>query len=134
MPAFARLILTFWAGGLWTICCLVVPGLFWLMDDRRLAGNIAAQFFYLEVFLSVILGGGWLWLMRGRLSRRSMSLAWAAILAPVAFYVVLRPIMSAVRATGDMARFGQLHTIGSLLFLIACIATAMLVWRSDANR
>jgi hypothetical protein len=53
-----------------------------------------------------------------------------AATAPLLSELVLRPIMDAARADGDMARFGMLHGVSALLFGVACLSAALLVWRS----
>lgn len=130
----ARLVLTAWAGGLWTVCGVVVPGLFWLIEDPRQAGNIAAQFFNAQVALGTLFGLMY-WALR-RLRLTAIDKRWwlAAIGAPLVFFVALKPLMAAARAAGNMARFGRLHGVASLLFLIACVAVGMLVWRSVPTR
>lgn len=127
----AALVLSAWAGGLWTVCGVVVPGLFWLLPDARQAGSVAGQFFYAEVALGTLFGVMY-WLLRrkylGQVERRLLV---AAIGAPLVFFVVLRPLMNAARAIGNMARFGQLHGVASLLFLVACVTVGLLVWRRN---
>lgn len=49
--------------------------------------------------------------------------------APLASEVLLRPVMDAARATGDMARFGMLHGVSAALFAIACVTAFVLAWR-----
>lgn len=126
----ASLVLCAWAGGLWSVCGIVVPGLFWLLPDTKQAGSVAGQFFYAEVALGTLFGVMYWLLRRQRLDRAERRLLVAAIGAPLVFFVVLRPVMNAARTAGEMARFGQLHGIASLLFLVACVALGMLVWRS----
>ena len=130
----AALILAAWAGGLWTVCGMVVPGLFWLMGDPKLAGNVAAKFFYAEVALGTLFGLMYFALKRLRMSSSDKRWWLAGIAAPLVFYGVLRPLMNAAREAGNMARFGQLHGAASLLFLIACVATGVLVWRGSIKR
>ena len=113
---------------------MVVPALFWLLEDRRQAGNVAAQFFYGETFLGVLFGLIYWALQRGKLDAESSRCVWIAMTAPLVFFVVLRPLMNAARSSGDMARFGQLHGLASVLFLTACIASGLLVWRSRSTR
>lgn len=128
----AALILSAWAGGMWAICGIVVPGLFWLIDDTKQAGNLAAQFFYAEVALGTLFGLMYWALRRRQLSGSDKRWLLSAIAAPLLFFVVLKPLMNAARADGNMARFGQLHGVASLLFLIACVALGVLVWRAQA--
>lgn len=130
----AALVLSAWAGGLWIICGVVVPGLFWLIADTRVAGNVAAQFFYAETVLATVLGVSYRALVNHQLERNSRRWWWAAITAPLLFILVLRPLMNAARATGDLARFGQLHGLASTLFLIACLAVGVLNWRAATRR
>jgi len=131
MPRFNQFILTLWAGSLWTVCGLVVPGLFWLFPhDHKLAGNIAAQFFYAETFLGLLLGAIYLAVGRRHLDCVNVIAAAFAIAMPLLFFVALRPMMVSAREVGDTARFGQLHGVSSLLFVIACVAVGVLIWRA----
>lgn len=129
----AALVLAAWAGGMWTVCGVVVPGLFWLIDDPKQAGNIAAQFFNAEVALGTLFGLMY-WALRARFRTVDQRWCWTAIGAPLIFFVGLKPLMNAARAADDMARFGQLHGVATLLFLIACVAVGVLVWRSGLMR
>jgi hypothetical protein len=125
----STLIVCLWTGGMWTVCGIVVPGLFWLIPDTKQAGNVAAQFFYVEVGLGALLGMMY-WLLRRRaISSSTQRWLWAAVAAPVLFFVVLKPLMASARAAGDMARFGQLHGAASLLFLVACVGSGVVAWR-----
>lgn len=130
----AALVLSIWAGGLWTVCGVVVPALFWWLPDVQQAGNMAAKLFYAEVGLGTVFGLMYWGLRRNRLAQVDRRLLIAAIGAPLVFFIVLRPMMSAARAAGDMARFGQLHGAASLLFLVACVGVGWLVWRVAAPR
>lgn len=129
----ARLVLTAWAGGMWAVCGVVVPGLFWLMDDHKLAGNIAAHFFTAEVALGTLFGLMYR-ALRARLHSVDRSWCWTAIGAPLVFFVALKPFMNAARTAGNLALFGRLHGVATLLFLIACVAVGVLVWRSEPMR
>lgn len=128
------MILSAWAGGLWTVCGIVVPGLFWLMPDHQQAGSIAARFFYAETFLGLLFGMMYWALRRRQLTRNTRIWLWLAVGAPMLFFTGLRPLMDAARAAGNMARFGQLHGVASLLFLVACAAVGVLVWRAAVTR
>jgi hypothetical protein len=127
------MVLTAWAGGMWTVCGVVVPGLFWLIEDKKQAGSIAAQFFNAEVALGTLFGLMY-WALHARFRTTEQPWCWAAIGAPLLFFVALKPLMNSARAAGDMARFGQLHGVATLLFLIACVAVGILVWRSSITR
>jgi hypothetical protein len=50
--------------------------------------------------------------------------------APLASELVLGPVMSAAREANDMARFGMLHGVSAVLFVIACFSALALVWKT----
>lgn len=111
-----------------------MPGLFWLLPDTKLAGNVAAKFFYVEVALGTLFGVMYWLLRRKRLGQIEGRLLMAAIGAPLVFFVVLQPLMNAARVAGDMAQFGRLHGLASLLFLVACVTVGWLAWRAGSPR
>ena len=121
-----------WIGALWTICGLVAPTLFAILDDRRLAGQIAGTFFGVIAWAG--LAAAILILVARRFGGRLRDhrLAWwvaAAALLPLASELVLTPLMDAARASGDMARFGALHGVSAALFAGACLAGIGVVLR-----
>ncbi|HSN70333.1 MAG TPA: DUF4149 domain-containing protein [Steroidobacteraceae bacterium] len=127
------LIAVAWAGALWTICGLVAPTLFAILDDRRLAGQIAGTFFGMLPWIGLgaaLLVGGLKWLMR-RDQRDGWLIAWIAVAAllPLASELLLTPLMESARLAGDMARFGALHGFSAALFGGACVAAAAMLLR-----
>lgn len=122
--------MAFWAGSLWTICAVVAPSLFAVLDDRRLAGQLAGRFFHLETAIGVASCAVLLSLsFTGRLTLPGRH--WIVVTAalPLANYIVLGPLMAAARAADDMARFGILHAFSAALFFGACLSAAMMLWR-----
>ncbi len=128
------LLLACWAGGVWTICGVVVPGIFWLLADRQQAGNVAAWFFYVVTWGGILLGCLYWMLQRDQLDRLNRHCVLLAMGAPLFFFVVLRPWMNAARSAGDMTRFGQLHGVASVFFMATCVALGVLVWRLEPTR
>ena len=142
-----RIVLTAWAGSLWTICGIVAPGLFAVLPDRRAAGEVAGFFFSLATWLGLSLGAIFLaLLLRGSLRSGAreridavnidavnVALALTAIATPILSEAGVRPWMQAARQAGDMARFGMLHGASALLFAIACLATLAIVWRVEGQ-
>ena len=133
MPRVASLVLTFWAGSLWTICGLVAPTLFAVLDDRHMAGQLAATFFHAEAIIGVIAGCALIGMsatgrlqLPGWLGRTLIAITAGA---PLLSQVGLQPFMERARVAGDMAQFGVLHGIAALLFLVACLSALLLVWR-----
>lgn len=129
MARLPVLIAALWMGSLWTVCGVVAPGLFSVLDDRRLAGELAGEFFRIETWIGVGLGA-LLLLLLARTGRGSRAIySWSAVtaLTPLASELVLRPFMSAARAAGNMTQFGLLHAGSAALFVVACAGALLLV-------
>jgi sugar phosphate permease len=126
-----QLALSIWAGSLITVCAMVAPLMFQLLPDRHLAGTVAGFFFSIETAIGLVLGAIVLTLLlrSTQRSKTDMVLVLSAMIAPLLSEVLIRPIMRQARDVGDMARFGWLHGVSALLFLIACGCALMLVWR-----
>lgn len=135
----AVITVTAWAGGLWTICALVAPGLFALAADRRQAGDLAGAFFAYATWIGVGFAAVLTLcavLARSGTRHRYWLIAWTAG-PPVISELVLGPAMSAARAARAMGQFGALHVVSAVLFFVACIAAALLVFdlhRTHASR
>lgn len=136
-----RILLTLWVGGLWTVGYIAVPMLFYVLDDRRLAGELAGRLF--SVMNDLGLACGLLLLASmlyhaGREWRRTWQV-WAlvAMLALIGIGEFgLAPLMQALKAanpqgfiqgTSDASRFGMLHGISSLLYLATSLSGLALV-------
>lgn len=125
------LVAMFWMGSLWTICAVVATGLFAFLDDRRLAGTIAGQFFHVATWLGMAFAVLLAALLAG-IGKLTRSLAgWIGVAAapPLANELALLPVMESARMAGNMALFGSLHLVSVVLFAIAGIATLVLVLR-----
>lgn len=131
--SLAWLVLAAWAGSLWTVCGLVAPMLFVVLDERAVAGDVAAALFAAVSWLGVALGGVFVLASRAigeRADRRGdRRLALCAMLLPVLVQLVVAPAMQAARLGGDTQRFGLLHGLSAALFALACLAAFVLVWR-----
>ena len=128
----AVLVAVAWIGALWTICAVVAPTLFTILDDRRLAGQIAGTFFGLIAWAGV--AAALLVLAARALAGRSRDpwlVLWTALAAllPLASELFLTPVMESARASADMARFGMLHGVSAAAFGLACLAGAGTVLR-----
>lgn len=132
MAQLFAIVITFWAGSLWTICAFVAPSLFAVLADRHQAGEVAGQLFRAEAYIGliaavVLLALGLLKPSRVS-SKRARILIVATALLPLISQVGFGPLMESARIAGDMARFGMLHGIAGALFLLACIGALLLVW------
>ena len=133
-----RFLLTLWVGGLWIIGYLVTPVLFKTLDNRQLAGELAGYFFR---YISIIgLVCGVLLLVGAVIIARSESfkrwriwLLLIMIVLTAAGLFVLQPMMQELKMQGliegseQVAQFGRLHGISSVMFLITSIFGLLLV-------
>ncbi len=143
LPALRSLLVTVWAGSVWTVGYLAAPTLFATLADRTLAGTIAGSLFRVEAWLSVACGLlllGILALDRGFVNRRSCRWLVVIMLACVAVgYFGLQPFMAELKASAALhggvmdeaarARFGMLHGVASVIYLLQSIAALVLVLR-----
>lgn len=136
-----RILLTLWVGGLWTAGYIVAPMLFHVLDDRRLAGELAGEIFgvmsYVGLACGIVLLIGLIY-QAGRDGLRAWQF-WAlvAMLALVSIgEFILQPMIYTLKAatpggfvegSGAAARFGILHGISSLLFLATSLLGLALV-------
>lgn len=130
-PAAERILLTLWVGALWTTGFMVAPVLFAELDDRALAGSLAGSLFTLTGYLGLVCGG--LLLLSNGLRYRGIN--WRAIVIAGMLVLVLigqfvvTPMVAELRVQGltDTPRFGQLHGVASVLFLMTSVLGLLLV-------
>ncbi len=141
LPAVRTLLVTLWAGSLWTIGYLAAPVLFATLPDRMLAGSVAGSLFRVEAWLSVACGVLLLigfYRDREFAKRRDCMLLVAGMLCCLAVgYFGLQPFMAALKETAaanggvmdDAARsrFGLLHGVASLIYLLQSLLAIALV-------
>ena len=131
LPAAERILLTLWVGALWVAGFIVAPLLFAELDDRALAGSIAGSLFTMTSYLG-LLSGGLLLLINGLSFRtgnwRAFVIAGMLLLVVIGQFVVT-PMVVELRAQGltDTPRFGQLHGVASVLFIITSVLGLLLV-------
>lgn len=149
------LVATLWAGSIWTVGYLAAPTLFATLSDRVLAGNIAANLFAHQAWLSIacaLVMLALLWGGRGSetggifagsaansaaRTRRVLLIIVAIMLAcTLIMHFGLQPIMAGLRATAGPGgvmegaahnEFGILHGISSSLYLVQSLLAAWLV-------
>jgi hypothetical protein len=129
----AFLLITLWAGSLWTVCGLVAPSLF-AMLDHRLAGQLAAYFFLVETWIGVVVGTTVVLLNLAQ--KYWLPSRWPVLIAaglPLLSHLALGPLMERARLRGDMSRFGLLHGVAGGCFVAACIALLVLIWKLSAR-
>lgn len=139
-------LLTLWVGLLWGIGYLAVPVLFSSLDDRMLAGMLAGKMFTAVSFIG--LGCGTILLLMSVLaaSRQMQKFRLPLLVLMLALVAigefVLQPMMAELKLQGlvegsDMAaRFGILHGVASLLYLVNSVAGLLLLlvsWRESSS-
>ncbi|MGH8781445.1 DUF4149 domain-containing protein [Paraburkholderia sp.] len=143
-----RLLTVLWVGSLLTIGYVVAPVLFASLD-RMMAGAVAAQLFRIEGMTGAVCGVLLLVLVNRlvRLGdptyRRLRWLVAGMLLCVLVGYFALQPFMNALRMealnagvdVGHSAyatRFGILHGVSSLFYLIESLLGLVLVWKLPA--
>ncbi|MBJ9965851.1 DUF4149 domain-containing protein [Burkholderia seminalis] len=144
-----RLLSAVWVGSLLTIGYAVAPVLFKSLE-RMTAGSVAAQLFRIEAILGVVCGVLLLALSNQQVRRGSSEyrrVRWvvAAMVGCVLVgYFALQPFMNALRVAAmeagtDIAnspyasRFGMLHGVSSVFYLVESVLGLMLIWRLPAR-
>ena len=139
-----RIILTLWVGGLWAIGFLAVPVLFHTLDDRTLAGQLAAPMFTLIngiglacgalLLLSAAMGEGRAWYRSWRIGVIAIMMVGMAVIL-----FVIQPQMAALKvqvAPGGALgpQFGRLHGISSAIYLLVSVLGLLLVAGGERRR
>ena len=138
LPAAERILLALWVGALWVSGFMVAPLLFAELDDRALAGSIAGSLFTLTSYLGLLCSA--LLLIINGLTVRAAN--WRAVVIVIMLLLVaigqfvITPMVADLRVQGltDSARFGQLHGIASVLFLITSVLGLVLVAAGQRSR
>jgi len=135
-----------WVGSLFTVGYLVVPTIFANLQDRLVAGMIAAAIFQAEAYVSVVVCVALL-LMANTLIKRNIgnyrSTRWIILVLLLCSLLTcfgLIPYMDALRqealllgvpvmASPSASLFGRLHGISSGLFLIQSLLGLWMMWR-----
>jgi len=140
LAARARLLLiTFWAGSLWTVGYVAAPTLF-ASFDRPLAGSVAAVLFASQAWVSIACGGALLALLTqvadARARRRLQLLVVAMLVCAVAMHFWLQPLMASLRGAmmdeAARARFGMLHGVSALIYLVESLLAGFLLLKNPA--
>jgi hypothetical protein len=132
-----QVLVTLWVGSLWAIGYLAVPTLFAALDDRMLAGMLAGKMFTAVSFIGLGCGTALLAMAvmaspRFPKDRRVLLLGLMLLLVLIGEFV-LQPAMAELKAqglvegSGAAARFGLLHGVASLLYLLNSICGLLLL-------
>ncbi|KPJ91196.1 MAG: hypothetical protein AMJ53_12140 [Gammaproteobacteria bacterium SG8_11] len=132
--AAERVLLTAWVGGLWAIGYIAAPTLFTVLDDRRLAGQLAGEMFHVINWLGISCGIVLLLIVLKRYGRVwQMWVLLVMLVLVVNNEFVLQPMMAELKAHGltegseAKSRFGLLHGLSSSVYLLTSILGLIIV-------
>ena len=131
IPFLERILLTLWVGSLWAVGFIVAPVLFAELNDRALAGSTAGTLFTLTSYIGLVCGCTLLILsaaVRKCINWRALVITGMLLLVVIGQFVIT-PMVADLRVQGltDTPRFGQLHGVASMLFLLTSIFGLVLV-------
>ncbi len=140
MARLRLLLATLWAGSLWTVGYVAAPTFFATLPDRMLAGTVAGNLFRVEAWLSMACGVLLLALIafaRELPQRRTLLwLAAAMLVCTLVGYFGIQPWMAELKAAAGpegvmegatRARFGMLHGVASVIYLVQSVLAVGLV-------
>ena len=129
----ARLLMvTLWAGSLWAIGYVAAPTLFRTLDTVT-AGSVAGNLLRSEAWLSMVVGPLVLVLIAVSKDvsdgRRKLlyALVGSMLVCVLVNYFGLWPVMVEAKLAGERSRFGMLHGISMVFYLIQSVLAGLLV-------
>lgn len=129
----STLLVTVWAGSLWTICLIAAPAAFATLPERHLAGLVVGRLFQTETWLGVVAAALLIAVLatRKQLAKATLTIILMTAAMPLISQLVVVPFMNQARAANDMAQFGRLHGVSAVLFFTACLSALALVWKAS---
>jgi hypothetical protein len=127
------LIVTLWAGSLWTVGYLVAPTLFATLVDRALAGTIAGSMFRIEAWVSLGCAAALLVMLStakdvtGQRRKTLLGIVVAMAVCTLVSHFALQPVMAAMKEAGDKSTFGMLHGVSMVIYLVQSLLAVVLV-------
>ena len=133
LRAGERIILTLWVGSLWAIGYIAVPALFANLEDRALAGTLAAVMFEIVAYIGIVCSS--LLLLFNLLRTPGWRLNWRAIVLSIMLLLVIvgqfvvAPLIGELRGAGAVASpaFAWLHAAASFAYLVTSLLGVALV-------
>jgi len=134
LSAIERVLLTAWVGGLWAIGYIAAPTLFAVLDDRKLAGQLAGEMFHIINWLGISCGILLLLIVLKRYGRVwQLWVVLVMLLLVLNNEFILQPMMAELKTQGLVdgseakSRFGLLHGLSSLAYLLTSIMGLIIV-------
>jgi hypothetical protein len=125
-----RLALVLWAGSLWSTVWVALT-IFHSQPDRHLSGMLAARLFFIETYLGLAVA--LFAALRGERARFRYCYLATGVLALNEW--VLKRFMDQALANGSALGlgFGPWHGLSALLYVSACLAVAVSIYKDDSR-
>jgi len=139
LEGLERLLLSLWVGIMVGIGYIATPVLFKVLDDRKVAGGLAGEMFHVVTIIGLVFGGLLLILRYKDESIeffkqwRGWLLSLMLVLVAISMFV-LQPMIVDVKALGivegseNAKKFGMLHGISSLVYMVTVVSGIVLVF------
>jgi hypothetical protein len=123
-----RVLLTLWAGSLWSVLW-VAAVLFQFLSDRHTAGLIAARLFGIETYLGLAVAALALLLP----PRRRFLPGFIAVALLALNEWILKAAMTLAQTHGGTAglSFGAWHGISAGIYVLACLCVAVMIYKDE---
>ena len=140
-----NLLIAIWIGAMVGVGYIAAPVLFAVLDDRTLAGMLAGKMFYIVGVIGLI-SGGLLLILRFKQESTAFFLHWRGwllclmLLFVGIIFFVLQPMIVDLKALGitegsaEARKFGLLHGISSVLYLLTTISGATLIFMGMSRK
>jgi hypothetical protein len=124
-----RVVFVLWAGSLWSLAAWVAPTLFYAQSDRHVAGVLATRLFSIETYVGLATAVLAI-LLPGR--TRFLWLYFAAAMLALNEWLLKRAMTAAhIHGAAFGLSFGAWHGVSAALYVLACLAMLVLVWKED---
>ena len=132
LKIIATIALVLWAGATWTAGYIFAPILFHAYG-REQAGEIAGRLFHAVNLIGLFAAMLILLDYRVRFSKtlQHQSGLWVLLLvlfSVIVQYIGLTPMMESAKISGDIARFGLLHGVSQVVYLLQSVGLAYLIY------
>ena len=123
-----RVLITLWAGSLWSLLW-VAAILFRNLSDRHTAGLIVTRLFSIETYLGLAVALLALLLP----NRGGFRFGFLAVALLVLNEWFLKRVMSAALAHGSAwgLSFGAWHGVSAALYVLACLCVAVMIYKDE---
>ncbi len=145
--ALAKIAVTLWVGGLWSIGYIAAPVLFGQLADKQLAGNLAGGMFTVIAYVGMACG---FYLLLHRLvqfggAALKQAFFWATLLMlliTLASYFGIQPILESLREQAMPKavmqsifsdRFARWHGVSSIIYLIESLLGLILLFKQTSK-